>query len=103
MYRAATPSKVFHRARLKETVFPLFMSATLLYFGDSIGGGSANVSLKSKEDGSEFGNYSSRNYSNYIHCIVLILCGILRQVVMCRGTVSICTSVCMWESVRQVS
>lgn len=95
VYRAAAPFKGFHYSRFKETIFTLFMSATLPYFGESSEGGSANVSLKCKEDGSELGNYGSWNYSHYIF---LILCGILLQVGMCREAVSICTS----TSQRQV-
>lgn len=102
LYRAASLLKGFQAVRLKTapppTPPPSFVWATLPYFGDSSGGGSTNVSLKSKEDGSEFSNYSSWDYSNYSHCIIFILCGILSAGSdVHRGPVNICTSVCMWE------
>lgn len=83
------------------------MWATLPYSGDSSGGGSANVSLKSREDGSEFSNYSSQNYSNYIHCIVPhSVCGILLQVVMCTEALSayVHLSVCgsVWDKLHRL-
>lgn len=54
---------------------------TLLFFLSSTSGTPVEegvlMSLKSKEDGS---NYSSRNYSNYSHCIILTARVILLQV-----------------------
>lgn len=103
VYRAAAPFKGFHTLGLKRPFFPLFMSATSPYFGDPSGGGSTKVSLKSKEDGNEFSNCRRGNYSNYSRCLVLILCGIFRAGSgVHRGPVRICTSVYMWEHVRQV-
>lgn len=83
IYRTVDSLQRLSHSRLKETIFPLFMSSTSPYFGDSSGRGSTNVSLKSNEDGSEFSNYSSQNNSNYSQCIVLILCCILLQVLLC--------------------
>lgn len=58
------------------------------------------MSLKGKEDASEFSDCSGRNYSNYSDCIILTLCGILPACSDVHG--SICASIYMWQTVRRV-
>lgn len=58
----------------KATVFLSFSCQPLCH---SSRGESTNVTLKSKEDGSGFSNYSRQNYSNYTHWIIFILYSIL--------------------------
>lgn len=103
LYRAATPFKGFHALALKRPFFPFFSCQPLCHIlGTPVEEGVLMCLLKSKEGGSEFSNYDGRNYSNYSRCIALILCGILPAGSDVHGGPdSICTSICMWEDVRQ--
>lgn len=60
------------------------------------------MSLKSKEEGSEFSNYSSQNYSNYSHCIILILRCIFLQVLMYAEDLLAYVHLSVFVCVRQV-